>query len=152
MQSGSAERESEMIVSIDGGKPIEVLNDVKVIIGDGAELHVTVSHEGVVYDRVNDGEVTSTQRVRTDDILPMEEDDECLNCHNGSIGFEEGRMVCRGECGCDFGPVPCASESPQFTGDELDQLRRLLEAPLSDALSNPDNVISRQIAQKLGVV
>ena|ERR1035437_9316861 len=30
-------------------------------------------------------------------------EDECPNCHNGTIGLENGRLVCRGECGNDFG-------------------------------------------------
>jgi hypothetical protein len=29
-------------------------------------------------------------------------DDECPNCQNGTLGFEEGRLVCRGECGTFF--------------------------------------------------
>lgn len=32
-----------------------------------------------------------------------EPEDECPNCHNGTIGLENGRLVCRGECGTDFG-------------------------------------------------
>ena len=31
-------------------------------------------------------------------------DKECPNCHNGTIGSENGQLVCRGECGNDFGP------------------------------------------------
>jgi hypothetical protein len=28
---------------------------------------------------------------------------ECPRCHSGTIGLECGRLVCRGECGHDFG-------------------------------------------------
>ena len=30
---------------------------------------------------------------------------ECPNCHNGTIALENGRLVCRGECGNDFGKI-----------------------------------------------
>jgi len=33
-----------------------------------------------------------------------EEEGECPNCHNGTLGLEEGRLVCRGECGTVFPP------------------------------------------------
>ena len=58
-----------MIVRIDGGEPIEVLNAVKVIIGDGLELHVTVTHEGVITDAVAHGEIVKTECVSHDDHL-----------------------------------------------------------------------------------
>ena len=30
-------------------------------------------------------------------------EEECPNCRNGTVGLEGGRLVCRGECGNDFG-------------------------------------------------
>jgi len=33
----------------------------------------------------------------------VEEDIECPNCHSGTLGIENDRLVCRGECGHDFG-------------------------------------------------
>jgi hypothetical protein len=65
-----------MIVYIDDGAPIKVLNMVKVILGDGSELHITILTEGVIYDRVEGGEVIDSQSVFVDDILPSEEDDD----------------------------------------------------------------------------
>jgi hypothetical protein len=59
-----------MLVSVDFGEPVEVLHSVKAIIGDGDELHVTVSAGGVIYDRIGGGEVVRTQCVFADDILP----------------------------------------------------------------------------------
>lgn len=29
----------------------------------------------------------------------LEKEDECPNCKNGTLGLEEGSLVCRGECG-----------------------------------------------------
>lgn len=29
----------------------------------------------------------------------VEAESECPNCHNGTVGKEDGRLVCRGECG-----------------------------------------------------
>ena len=37
------------------------------------------------------------------DAFQVEEEGECPNCHCGTLGFEEGRIKCRGECGHDFG-------------------------------------------------
>lgn len=59
-----------MLVSLDFEAPVEVLHSVKVIIGDGDELHITVSADGVIYDRISGGEVARTQCVFADDILP----------------------------------------------------------------------------------
>ena len=49
-----------MIAMIDGGTAIEVKNDVKVIVGDGKEIHITITHEGVIGDAVLHGEVVDT--------------------------------------------------------------------------------------------
>lgn len=39
-------------------------------------------------------------------ILPLnqvlEEDDDCPNCGNGTLGLEDNHLVCRGECGHIF--------------------------------------------------
>lgn len=59
-----------MLVSIDFGEPVEVLHSVKAIIGDGDELHINVTADGVIYDRISGGEVVRTQCVFVDDILP----------------------------------------------------------------------------------
>ena len=59
-----------MVVSIDGGRFFEVLNDVKVVLGDGNELHITITPDGVVYDRVSGGEVIDSTSVFVNDILP----------------------------------------------------------------------------------
>jgi hypothetical protein len=64
-----------MIVIVDGGKPIEVDNDVKVILGDGKERHITVTHEGIVIDLVDGGEVVQT-RSDTHDKLLLADDEE----------------------------------------------------------------------------
>lgn len=113
-----------MLVSLDFEAPVEVLNSVKVIIGDGDELHITVSADGVIYDRIRDGEVVRTQCVFADDILPDTlsapvAEYECPNCKNGTVGLEEGRLVCRGECGVDFGPQPRVNETSS-AGDAED--------------------------------
>jgi hypothetical protein len=34
-----------------------------------------------------------------------EPETECPNCHNGTVALEHNRLVCRGECGNDFGPA-----------------------------------------------
>lgn len=65
-----------MIVRIDGGEPIEVLNAVKVIIGDGLELHITVTHEGVITDAVAHGEIVQTECVSHDDHLCVFNDED----------------------------------------------------------------------------
>jgi hypothetical protein len=39
-------------------------------------------------------------------------EDECPSCHNGTLGLEEGRLVCRGECGAFFGDPPAAGSEP----------------------------------------
>ena len=38
------------------------------------------------------------------DINGLQEYDECPNCKFGTLGRENGRLVCRGECGTDFSP------------------------------------------------
>ena len=45
-------------------------------------------------------------------------EDECPNCKNGTIGLEQGRLVCRGECGHDFGTVDTEDDAIE------DQARR----------------------------
>lgn len=40
-----------------------------------------------------------------DDWDVPEAECECPNCRCGTIGVENGRLVCRGECGHDFGPA-----------------------------------------------
>lgn len=71
-----------MLVSLDFEAPVEVLHSVKVIIGDGDELHVTVSADGVIYDRISGGEAVRTQCVFADDILPEADtlDATCRTC------------------------------------------------------------------------
>ena len=32
-------------------------------------------------------------------VKPLTSEDECPICHNGTLGLEEGQLVCRGECG-----------------------------------------------------
>lgn len=66
---------NSMIARIDGGEPITVRTDAKVILGQGRELHVTVTHEGVIFDAVVDGEVVSTDS-REHDYGELEEGDE----------------------------------------------------------------------------
>jgi len=39
----------------------------------------------------------------SDKHLIAEAEEECPNCRSGTIGLENGRLVCRGECGHDFG-------------------------------------------------
>ena len=36
---------------------------------------------------------------------------ECPNCNNGTIGLEQGHLVCRGECGHDFGSVDSETDA-----------------------------------------
>ena len=35
-------------------------------------------------------------------LVYAEAESECPNCHNGTVGAENGRLVCRGECGEDL--------------------------------------------------
>jgi len=42
-----------------------------------------------------------------------EAEGECPNCHNGTIGLENGRLICRGECGHDFGASDMGKEGEQ---------------------------------------
>jgi hypothetical protein len=55
-----------MLVMVDGGQLREVLNDVKVIIGDGTELHITITLEGVITDVVQGGSIVETRCVEHD--------------------------------------------------------------------------------------
>lgn len=64
-----------MIAIIDGGEPKEVLNSVKVIIGDGKEIHINISHEGVITDFVSHGEVVGTCSEEHDTSFFEEDDD-----------------------------------------------------------------------------
>lgn len=62
-----------MIVEIDSsGFPTEVLNAVKVILGDGTERHITVTHEGIVIDIIVAGEVVDTRSFEHDDLLAID--------------------------------------------------------------------------------
>jgi hypothetical protein len=36
------------------------------------------------------------------DYEQLDPEDECPLCHNGTVGAEGGRLVCRGECGNIF--------------------------------------------------
>ena len=68
-----------MQVIIDGGEPIEVGNDVKVIheeqLGEqdgeeiGDDLHLTMTHEGIICDFVHQGEVAMTNALDLDCII-----------------------------------------------------------------------------------
>lgn len=64
-------------VSLDGGEPVRFANDVKIVFHDddsepdepARELHVTVTHEGVIMDAIEDGEVEGTRSEDVDQIL-----------------------------------------------------------------------------------
>jgi len=48
--------------------------------------------------------------------VPFEEDDECPNCHNGTLELQApGVYVCRGECGAFF-RGPCQHPNRNFNG------------------------------------
>ena len=38
------------------------------------------------------------------DINGLRPEDECPNCKCGTLGYEGGRLICRGECGTDYSP------------------------------------------------
>lgn len=60
-----------MIVSIDGHAPLSVLNDVKVVLGEGSrQVHVTITHEGVITDLVDDSNIVATSSVEHDSLEP----------------------------------------------------------------------------------
>lgn len=64
-----------MLVEIDDGKQVEVLNHVKVIFGgDGRERHVTITHEGIIVDLIFAGEVEKTASRPWDDWEWMDGD------------------------------------------------------------------------------
>lgn len=65
-----------MIVIIDGGKPKEVLNSVKVIIGDGKELHINITHEGTITDVIDGGEVVQSRSVEHEFFHFFEEEND----------------------------------------------------------------------------
>jgi hypothetical protein len=65
-----------MIASIDGEKAQEVLNEVKVILGDGRERHITITHEGIVVDLVERGEVVQTLSVAHFEMLDWADGEE----------------------------------------------------------------------------
>ena len=44
-------------------------------------------------------------------------DEECPNCHNGTLGLESGRIVCRGECGQDFGEIVHVYSADSYAGN-----------------------------------
>lgn len=44
------------------------------------------------------------------DIVVFGPEEECHNCHSGTLGLEEGKLVCRGECGNSF-ELPDASDN-----------------------------------------
>jgi len=54
---------------VDDGVYVEVLNNVKVVLGDGSERHVTITHEGIVVDLIEAGEVVSSWYDMHENIL-----------------------------------------------------------------------------------
>ena len=65
------------------------------------------------------------------DYFQVEEESECPNCRCGTLAFEGGRIVCRGECGQDFGEedsqIDYSGEViPNPTEEEIDQLMKTL--------------------------
>lgn len=64
-----------MLVIIDGGEAKEVLNDVRIVFGEGKERHVIVTHEGVVVDLIDGGEIVDTWNEQHEDILCWQEDE-----------------------------------------------------------------------------
>jgi hypothetical protein len=65
-----------MIVIVDGGDDREVLNEVKVIFGDGRERHITITHEGIVVDLIEGGEVVETRSIAHEELLADLEEDK----------------------------------------------------------------------------
>lgn len=60
----------------------------------------TVEPPGYVKD-----EETKTEKTEKTEKTPAAfPEDECPLCHSGTVGLENGHLVCRGECGNDLGP------------------------------------------------
>ena len=70
----------------------------RISYGEIAELQDLAAH-------IEPGDVLLLQWAGVPEFPPVEEE-ECPNCSNGTIGLENGRLVCRGECGRDFGAKP----------------------------------------------
>lgn len=64
-----------MMVCVDDGEYREVLNHVRVILGDGSERHITITHEGIVIDLIEAGEVVDSQSIEHEALLPSSEED-----------------------------------------------------------------------------
>jgi hypothetical protein len=56
------------------------------------------------------------------DSFQVAEEGECPNCKCGTLAFEGGRIVCRGECGQDFGEE----------GSQIDYNGEIVEAPTEE--------------------
>lgn len=50
---------------------------------------------------VSDGPGYTDQEKKQPEEQPWAEY-ECPNCHSGTVGLEEGKLICRGECGTVF--------------------------------------------------
>jgi hypothetical protein len=99
---------------------------------DGVTLHNLTKHHASLYRVEQDGKtLTLVRHGETRDNLdpqshtldPVQQatvasiiakalkelavpEEECPNCQSGTIGLEHNRLVCRGECGHDFGVAP----------------------------------------------
>ena len=62
--------------------------------------YATGEDEGIAKERQATVAQVRFERAADDKPAP---DAECPNCRNGTVGLERGRLVCRGECGTDFG-------------------------------------------------
>lgn len=69
---GGSKQPAKMVLS-DGSTAYEVLNEVKIILGDGRERHIAVTHEGVVVDLVEGGEIIDTQSIMHDELIESPE-------------------------------------------------------------------------------
>jgi hypothetical protein len=58
----------------DGSLAYEVLNTVRVILGDGRERHIVVTNEGIVIDLVEAGEVVDTRCNTHEELLESPEE------------------------------------------------------------------------------
>jgi len=81
-----------------------------VVLDDDGNFHLTtwgdfysgwIDEENAENDTIQCGWCSHLTPLAT---LPVP-DDECPNCQNGTIGLQNDRLVCRGECGNDFGGV-----------------------------------------------
>lgn len=64
-----------MLAIVDGTSQIEATNDVKVVIGCGSERHITVTHEGIIVDLVENGEITATFSITHEELLVGKDED-----------------------------------------------------------------------------